>query len=254
MSSASVVQQLFSLGVGPGGVVLVHTAFSKVQPIEGGPAGLIESLLDALGPEGTLVMPSMSDDDDHPFDPSTTPCLGLGIVADTFWRMPDVLRSNNPHAFAAVGSQAAAITRDHPLDVPHGLNSPVGRVYELGGQVLLLGVGHSEDTTIHLAESLAGVRYRSRKHLFIDKAGNPTRFDYEEIDHCCENFHLAGEWLDATGVQRKGKVGGADALLARSTDIVRVVRERLQENEMIFLHPFGVDEECDEARASVKDT
>jgi aminoglycoside N3'-acetyltransferase len=59
--------------------------------VEGGPRGLIEAFLAALGPHGTLAMPSMSDDDDHPFDPRKTDCRGMGIVADTFWRLPGVL-------------------------------------------------------------------------------------------------------------------------------------------------------------------
>ena len=129
--------QILELGVTPGGVLFVHTSFSKVSPVEDGPPGLIRALRAALGADGTLVMPSMSDDDDHPFDPRSTPCLGMGVVADTFWRTPNVLRSDSPHAFAALGPEAARITADHPLDVPHGLNSPVGRVYYLNGQILL---------------------------------------------------------------------------------------------------------------------
>lgn len=155
-----VTQQLVALGVQPGGVLLVHTAFSKVASAEGGPLGLIEALQSALGTAGTLVMPSMTDDDDRPFQPKETPCIGMGVVVDTFWRMPCVIRSDSPHSFAAVGPRAAEITAPHPVEVPHGLDSPVGRVYELGGQVLLLGVGHDADTTLHLAENMAGVRYR----------------------------------------------------------------------------------------------
>jgi aminoglycoside 3-N-acetyltransferase len=125
LSRAEVTRQIRVLGVQPGGVLLVHTAFSKVAPIEGGPRGLIEALLTALGPAGTLVMPSMTHDDDHPFDPRETPCVGMGIVADTFWRMQGVRRSASPHAFAAIGPAAPAITAPHPVDVPHGLDSPV---------------------------------------------------------------------------------------------------------------------------------
>ncbi|MGK3989420.1 AAC(3) family N-acetyltransferase [Sorangium sp. So ce136] len=33
-----------------------------------------------------------------------------------------------------------------PLSPPHGPDSPPGRVHELGGQVLLLGVTHAEST------------------------------------------------------------------------------------------------------------
>ncbi|MDE2801337.1 MAG: AAC(3) family N-acetyltransferase, partial [Chloroflexota bacterium] len=210
---ANVTEQLRALGVQPGQTLQVHTAFSTVGPIEGGPIGLIEALRAAIGPGGTLVMPSMSDDDDHPFDPQMTPCLGMGVTADTFRRLPGVLRSDNPHAFAAVGPLASRIVAPHSLSLPHGLDSPVGRVYELGGHVLLLGIDHTSNTTIHLGEHLAGVRYRRPKHLTVLQDGVPTRFEYGEIDHCCERFALVDGWLDEAGQQRRGVVGRGEARL-----------------------------------------
>ena len=61
---------------------------------------MIAALQAALGPKGTLVMPSMSWDDEHPADPRSTPCIEeMGVVADTFWRIPGVLRSDSPHSF-----------------------------------------------------------------------------------------------------------------------------------------------------------
>ena len=251
VSRQELTTQLRELGVRPDGVLLVHTSFSAVAPVEGGPNGLIAALQDVLGTRGTLVMPSMSDDDDHPFDPGKTACAGMGVVADTFWKRPDVLRSDSPHAFAAAGPHAAGITEDHPLDVPHGLNSPVGRVYELDGQILLLGVGHDADTTVHLAEAVAGVRYRRPKYAIVLRDGRPVRHDYDEIDHCCENFNRVDEWLEAEHRQRRGTVGHGVARLIRSRDVVQVCLDRLRENETVFLHPPGVDVECDEARASL---
>ena len=245
-----VTAQLLSLGVETGGVLVVHTAFSKLAPLDGGPQGLIRALRAALGPGGTLVMPSMSDDDDHPFDPGMTPCLAMGVVADTFWRLPGVLRSDSPHAFAAIGPKAADITAAHPLDIPHGLNSPVGRVYELGGQVLLIGVGHDANTTIHLAENLAQVRYGASKYLITVDAGRLTRMDYIEIDHCCQNFRLLDQWLDA-GEQRHGIVGHGPARLARSGSIVQTALAHLAEDETVFLHSPGLCTDCDEARATL---
>jgi len=244
-------QQLLELGVQPGGVLLVHTSFSKVQPVEGGPVGLISALHSALGVHGTLVMPSMSYDDNHPFDRSKSHCSEMGVVADTFWRLPGVLRSDNNHAFAAVGPHAERILAPHPLDIPHGLNSPVDRVYELDGQVLLLGVDHTSNTTIHLCESIAGVRYRRDKYLTALEDGVPTRFEYRETDHCCQNFSLVNDWLDERGLQKRGKVGNAEARLIRSQDIVDVVTERLAENETTFLHPKGFDRQCDDAWRSL---
>ena len=165
--------------------------------------------------------------------------------------MPGVLRSDSPHAFAAIGPEADRITTDHPLDVPHGLNSPVGRVYDLDGQILLLGVGHDANTTIHLAEALAGVRYRRQKSVTIIEDGRPARYRYGEIDHCCGNFNLVDQWLDSDGRQRHGRVGHGDARLVASQDVVTTVLARLRANEVVFLHEPGVDTQCDEARASI---
>ena len=248
----TLIQQLLSIGVQPGGVLLVHTAFSKVKPIEGGPTGLISALHSALGPNGTLVMPSMSYDDDHPFDKTQSHCAQLGVIADTFWRLLGVLRSYNNHAFAAIGPLAEQILAPHPVHIPHGLDSPVGRVYELDGQILLLGVGHGSNTTVHLCESMAGVRYRRDKYLTILKDGKPTKFEYKEIDHCCQNFSLVDGWLEECGLQKRGEVGNAIAHLIRSRDLVKVVTERLKKNETTFLHPKGVDEECDDAWRSLE--
>jgi aminoglycoside 3-N-acetyltransferase len=251
ISAETLIHQLLALGMSPGGVLLVHTAFSKVKPVEGGPLGLISALRAALGPEGTLVMPSMSYDDDHPYDKTKSPCPEMGIVADTFWRLSGVQRSDNNHAFSAIGPLAGQVTAPHAIDHPHGLDSPVGRVYQLDGQVLLLGVEHDSNTTIHLAEGLAGVRYRRAKYITILKDGIPSRIDYLEIDHCCQNFVLTDGWLDERRLQCYGTVGHAKARLIRSRDIVSVVMERLKINETVFLHPEGFDEECDEARASL---
>jgi aminoglycoside N3'-acetyltransferase len=251
VSATDLIWQLAAMGVQRGGVLVVHTAFKKVGAIENGPQGLIDALVAALGPGGTLVMPSMADTDDEPFDPDRSPCRAMGVVADTFWRMPGVSRSDSPHAFAARGPRARDITAPHSLTVPHGRESPVGRVYDLDGAVLLLGVGHDADTTIHLAENIAGVRYRLPVHSTIVERGRPVRVDYSEVDHCCENFRLMDGWLDERQLQRRGIVGHADARLARSRAIVAAALERLRRNETIFLHPPGVCRECDASRASL---
>ena len=160
VSREQVVEQLLRLGVLPGGVLLVHTSFRAVGPVEGGPAGLIDALLTAIGLDGTLVMPSMTGSA-HPYDPATTPTRNMGIVAETFWRMPGVLRGDHPTStFSAIGPKAEAIVAPQPLSPAHGIVSPVGRVYERDGQLLLLGVDHSSNTTIHLAESLEDVPYK----------------------------------------------------------------------------------------------
>lgn len=251
-SRAEIADQLRALGVREGGVLLVHTSFRAVRPVEGGPLGLIEALRDALGPEGTLVMPSWTGDDDAPFDPAATPASpDLGIVADTFWRLPGVRRSDHPFACAAAGPQAGLITGD-PLPLPpHVPASPIGRVHELDGQVLLLGIGHDADSTLHLAEILAGVPYRVPMHCTVLRDGRPVRVDYGENDHCCARFALADGWLRMRGLQAEGPVGHAHARLACARDIVAVAVDHLRRDPLRFLHPEEAGcPDCDEARRS----
>lgn len=253
LSRAEVTAQLRALGIRPDGVLLVHTSFRAVRPVEGGPLGLIEALRDVLGPDGTLVMPSWTGSDDEPFDPLATPASpDLGVVADSFWRLPGVARRVHPFAFAAAGPRAERITSDLLPLPPHIPESPVGRVHDLDGQVLLLGAGHDADTTLHLAELLAGVPYRTPKHCTVLQDGCPIRVDYAENDHCCARFALADEWLRVRGLQREGRVGYGQARLARARDIVEVALEQLASDPLVFLHSPGAGcAECDEARASV---
>jgi aminoglycoside 3-N-acetyltransferase len=253
LSRDDLAAQLRALGVEEGGVLLVHTSFRALRPVQGGPLGLIEALRAALGPDGTLVMPSWMGNDDEPFDPATTPASAdLGVVADAFWRLPGVVRSNHPFAFAAAGPRAAEITSG-PLPLPpHIPESPVGRVYQLDGQVLLLGVGHDADTMLHLAEFVAGVPYRVPKYCTVLQAGRPVRIHYGENDHCCARFSLADGWLRERSLQFEGRVGHAHARLARSRDVVGVAVEHLEQDPLLFLHPASTGcVECDEARSSI---
>lgn len=170
--------QLRALGARKGGVLLVHTSYRAIRPIEGGPLGVIDALRAAVG-----------------------------------------------------------------LD---------GRVWELDGQVLLLGVGHDSNTTIHLAELLADVPYRVAKHCTVLRDGHPTRIEYGENDHCCQRFALADAWLRERGLQREGPVGHGVGRLVRSRDVVETVSQQLTRDPLIFLHePEEGCAECDEARRSL---
>ena len=108
------------------------------------------------------------------------------------------------------------------------------------------------NTTLHLAEVMAGVPYGVRKHCTALEVGRPVRIEYRENDHCCMRFALADDWLRERGLQSEGRVGHAHARLARARDIVTVSVERLKRDPLLFLHPSDAGcAECDEARRSV---
>lgn len=247
-----VVHALQALGVRPGGVLVVHTSFRAVRPIDNGPDGLIEALGLALGGDGTLVMPTMTDGESI-FDPARTPTVDMGITAETFWRTPGVIRSTHPGgSFAARGPHAQAICAPQPLSPPHGHDSPVGRAWDLGGQILLLGVGQSENTSLHLAESVAGVPYAVTHPCVVEIAGRAETIDIAETDHCCRGFAQADDWLRERKQLREGRIGNAHARLMNASDLLEAAVPRLRRDPLLFLCAAGAGcEECDAARASV---
>jgi len=162
-----------------------------------------------------------------------------------------VARSPHFAAFAAVGPQAERIV-SAPLTLPPSApGSPIDRLRALGGQVLLLGVGHDCDTMLHLAEVTARVPYGVPRYYSALRGGRPARIHYLENDHCCRRFVLADGWLRAAGLQAEGRVGHAHARLARADDIVRLAVARLRADPFVFLHgPEAGCIDCDRARAS----
>jgi len=125
-------------------------------------------------------------------------------------------------------------------------------VHEADGQVLLLGVGHDANTTLHLAELMADVPYRLPGRITVVRDGRPVQIEYGENDHCCQRFALADAWLRERGLQAEGMVGSAGARLARSRDIVAIATARLTRDPLVFLHTGDARcQECDQARASL---
>ena len=244
-------KELVELGVRAEKVLLVHTSFRSMRPVENGPTELIQAMRDALGLEGTLVMPTMTDGEDL-FDPKSTPTHDMGVTAETFWRQKGTLRSTHPGgSFAAAGPLAKRICAPQPLRPPHGLDSPPGRVYELKGQVLLLGVEQSESTLLHVAESLANVPYSIEHPCVVEIDGRAARVMIAETDHCCRGFRQVDGWLAARGLIREAKVGNARAKLADARDVVNVAVENLRRMPLVFLcSSDAACSECDGARAS----
>jgi aminoglycoside 3-N-acetyltransferase len=147
----------------------------------------------------------------------------MGVVAETFRKQRGVKRSNNPDAsFAAWGKHRDYITQDHPLYPLFGEDSPVGRIYALGGWVLMLGVGHGTNTSLHLAE------YRANIHHPIRHDGRPLWVNgriewqaHDDIDWDDDDFEALGaDFARETGLQKEGPVAFGQALLVPQVPLI----------------------------------
>lgn len=248
-SVASLTADLRALGVEPGGVLLVHSAMSKLGWVAGGAQAVVEALFDTVGARdadgGTIVMPTQSGqlsdprDWSHPpvpaewvdtvratlpaYDPYLTPTRGMGQVVECFRQHRATVRSAHPTvSFAANGPRADEIVDDHPLAPALGDESPLGRLYDLDAHVLLLGVDHANNTSLHLAEHRADWPGRAQR---IDAApvvvdGRRTWVEYEDLDRDDADFVQLGDAFAATGDEVTGAVGAGSGRLMRLRDVV----------------------------------
>lgn len=232
----SLARDLRGLGLRSGMTVLVHSSIKSLGWVSGGPVAVIQALLDVLGQDGTLVMPAHTGDNSDParwenppvpvawqqiirdtwpaFDPHISPTRGMGVIAELFRTWPGTLRSSHPVAsFAANGTHATTVVEGHSLENSLGEASPLARVYDLGGFVLLLGVGYDRNTSFHLAEYRAGSRSNVEQGAAFLRDGIRVWERFRDIDFGDDIFPAIGEDFDATGVVRIGRVGSATARL-----------------------------------------
>ncbi|MHA1112365.1 MAG: aminoglycoside N(3)-acetyltransferase, partial [Promethearchaeota archaeon] len=222
-----------------------HSSLSKIGWIPGKAVLVIDTLMEIITNEGTLIMPSHSSDNSDPknwqhppvpeawkpiirehmpaYDPKITPTRGMGIIVDTFLHYPDVHRSNHPQvSFAAWGKNADMISADHPLTPCFGINSPLGRLYQLKGKVLLLGVDHLNNTSLHIAESLAdypGAKIEPQGSAIM-KNGKRMWVTWEEKTFTDEDFMEIGKAYEESINYNRSKVGHATSILLDQADLV----------------------------------
>lgn len=229
-TSLTLESQLRSLGLAAGDVVLVHGALSRLGWVCGGPVAVLRAILGVLGPTGTVLVPTHTAELSDPstwrnppvpgtwwatirlampaFDPRVTPSLGMGALAELVRSWPGARRSDHPQfSFAALGPAAQQLTADHRLDDGCGEGSPLARLYELNGWVLLLGVGHDSNTSLHLAEYRAGVRRPVQQTAPVLVDGAAQWVTWQDIDLYSEDFPALGEALEDTGSVTTGPVG-----------------------------------------------
>ena len=199
---------------------------------------MIEALLSALGPTGTLMAyVDFEPTDAVPhFDVRESPAMtDHGVLAEAIRCWPGAHRSSNPGAsMAAIGLQAAWLCKDHPLNYGYGPGSPLAKLVERDGRVLLLGSHLDHVTLLHYAEHLAQL---PDKRVVTSKV--PTRdgeLTIEEFDTSDpvspalpERFiaELTAAFIDA-GHARTGQVGGAHSYLLSAQALTRFAVQRME--------------------------
>ncbi|GKU24416.1 aminoglycoside N(3)-acetyltransferase [Clostridium folliculivorans] len=246
-------EDFLNLGINRDDILLVHSSMSSMGWICGGAQAVITALKEAIGSDGTIVMPAQSGDwtdpagwekppvpkewiqiiyDNMPaFDPQVTPTRGMGRIAELFRTVPNTIRSNHPQrSFSANGKAAAYITKDHPLTPHFGIESPLGKMYNLKTKVLLLGVDYDSCTSFHLAETLIDEMPKERLGAAIMENGERCWKWFEDYAYDIEGFELIGKEFEEKCSVQVGKIGNADCRLFDMKEAVDFAKDWLIKN------------------------
>lgn len=239
----SLAEDIKKLGVREGMTVIVHSSLSSLGWVCGGPIAVIQALMDAVTPDGTIIMPSHSGDYSEPdywenppvprewrniirdtmpaYEPDITPTRGIGVIAETFRKFPGVSRSSHPSlSFSAWGKHREEIIKDHSIDFSMGEKSPLARIYDLGGWVLLLGVDYGNNTSFHLSEYRETDPIPYKAGAPIIKDGKRIWQEYDDIIMNADVFEELGLDFEKHNQVIKGYIGLAESRLFKQREAV----------------------------------
>ena len=254
-SRDELVSQFKALGVERGMVLEVHSSLKSLGFVIGGAQSVVDALLQCAGEEGTLIMSGQNSNNTEPvfwenppierslFEkvrdnmPATIPqgsdLFWMGEVARNLAMRKEAVWSGHPNcAFYAIGAQAEELMASQPLDFALGESSPLGKMYEAGAMVLLIGVGYDSCTSLHLAESRSGVRSVMIQGAAVNEDGENVWKKYLDINYDSDEFPEIGEKLEAAGLVTTGQVGDAECKLFSLAAAVDLAEEYLKKKHI----------------------
>jgi aminoglycoside 3-N-acetyltransferase len=251
-TEAELLADLAALGVREGDTLMVQASLRSIGPVRGGAATVVAALRRALGPTGTLVAYTATPENSDTsrlfkaatrgldpaaleryraampgFDPRTTPCSPtVGRLSEEIRRLDGALRSAHPQtSFAAVGPDAEEITRDRRPECHLGEESPLGRLYKLGGSVLLVGLPDWLCTAYHLAEYQVDWRASRRYGCAVRGADGRRRWlEFTGLDLDDLHFQRLGAAVRDRVEFGCGSLGEADCFRVPVVEAVDAAR------------------------------
>lgn len=250
-----ILQALEQAGVRSGQTIMVHTSLSSLGFVCGGPQIVIEALMEAVGDEGTIMMPTQSWKNLDPtdgvhweepeqwwqairdnwpaYDKRITPTNTMGAVAEMFRTWPGTVRSDHPaRSVAAWGKHAAYLTENHDLSNIFGEDSPIGKLYELDGYVLLIGVGYDKNTSLHLADVRADYpgKHDCTEYSAVIENGKRVWKAYDTLFVDGEDFEQIGKAFEQACPVSRAVLGNGVLTFMRQRELVDFAVDWMEKN------------------------
>jgi aminoglycoside N3'-acetyltransferase len=257
ITAAQLKINLESIGIRAGDHLMVHASMSKMGYIEGGAHAVVRVLKDAVGKEGTLLMPTspvVSLQFDYArtypvFDVRHTPSA-MGQISEVFRTSDEVVRSLHPtEPVAAWGNLAGDYVKDHTSkNTPYHSDSPFAKLMQRNGKILYIGVTlDNAGTHLHTLEDAVDVNlpvYCPNPYEFtvIDYSGKAqtitTKIHNPEVSRLRRCDELLPLFFQRKVCQRV-KIGQADSLLFDAAKMFETMVEAFQRNGVTMYNPQG---------------
>lgn len=239
------------IGLQPGDTLLVHSSYKSFGGVDGGPQTVIDALLETLGQEGTLIMPTFNFDfcKGEPWDVRTAPSQ-MGIITELVRQNPESRRVFHPiYSFAVLGKHADLLGGLR-YKSSYGADSLFGKLRELDGKMMIIGLDYTNSMTyFHHVEEIEGCDYRYMKEftgLVTDETGNTYEDTFSMLVRDIEQgvvteVNPMGELMEREGVVTILEIGAATVKLVKAEDVYRITaREMVDRPEL--LHKIDFDE------------
>jgi len=244
------IEDIKNIGVNAGDVLCIHSSMKKIGWIDGGIHTLTDALLDVLGDDGAFVVPthtcSFIDLGSEPYEADKTP-TGIGAFPTAVMAHPLAKRSAQAsHSDAAIsrnGAKSAYLTDNHDPENALGYESPLHRISrDPNGKILLIGVTHKANTSVHLAESVAGIY----THMHYNKAwgnyvhtklpdGTIKKYKQSEFPGCSSGFDVIEDLLIAKNLIKFGKIGNAESRLIDAGGMIAAVSDMVKKQPDVLM-------------------
>ena len=250
VSRGDILSELRQLGVSEGHVIMVHSSLSSFGYVDGGAETVIAALMEAVGKEGALMMPSYGDfiggeygkvlSNTVIFDVRSSPSK-MGLITDRFWRMPNVRRSIHPtHCTAAWGKlQDWLISGHESCEHSCGYGTPLWKLKEAGGKILLIGVDHRVNTFIHTIEDTGPTPSTSSmlfKPKVVDYKGDAVTVPtHPHLPGLMRRFQVADDFCRRLGLQNEALVGNSRLRLIDASRFYEAAQIKLREDPLFFI-------------------
>lgn len=253
------VEALKKLGVRSSQILEVHASLGSFHYVIGGARTVVDALMEICGQSGTLLMPMQTADNSEPsdwnqppvapelwpdvrkamppYDPNASDIPGIGEVAENFRHREGVVISNHPSvSYAAWGRYARLLCNRQSLHFPLAEESPTARLYELKGNVLMIGCDMDKCTCMHLAEYRTDCRPIRICGASVKNGEETVWRKYLDLAVESDGFVRVRQRMERKNMIQKTMLGGSEIMYFSAVDAIDEATRYLEDSSVFDLY------------------